>query len=252
MKIGIIGTGSIGAELTRKLSAAGHAVQVANTRGPQSTAQLAAEAGATPVTLDEVGAGVDVLVTSIPFARMPDIKPIVDRLPSSVPVADTSNYYRHRDGRIEEIDNGTAEGMWVEQQLDRPVVRAWNSVVQSTLQTKARPKGAPDRIAVPVAGGGWLAKRLVMGLVDDTGFDPVDAGDVEDTWRIQMAAPAYCTDLNAEQLEKALGLADRDAVLARREAVLSIIESWDHGESFFDDLVALNRAAAGLSRLLGR
>ncbi|TQS46221.1 3-hydroxyisobutyrate dehydrogenase [Cryptosporangium phraense] len=248
-KIGIIGTGSIGASLTRGLSRAGHVVTIANTRGPQSLAELAAESGATASALEDVGrdVDVDVLITSIPFRRMPELRTIVDRLPAGVPVADTSNYYPRRDGRIEEIERGEAEGVWLERQLGRPVVRAWNSLLQTTLADKGRPRGAADRLAVAVAGSDVVAKRLVMDLVDDTGFDPVDAGTAEDTWRLQAGAPAYCTELSAEQLRAALTLADRDAVTVRHSAVLSIIDTWEQGPTFFDDIVALYRAAAGLS-----
>ncbi len=250
MRIGIIGTGNIGATLTRQLSAAGHLVQVANTRGPQSITELSTQSGCVAVALEEITDDVDVLVTCIPFARMPDIKWIVDRLADDVPVADTSNYYPQRDARIVEIDTGTPEGVWVERQLGRPVVRAWNALVQTTLATRSRPKGDPDRLAVPVAGTDPAAKHTVMRLVDDSGFDPVDAGTVVDTWRLQMGAPAYCTELNAEQMQRALGLANHDAVATRRDSVLSIIASWEPSESMFDDIVALNRAAAGLHRLI--
>ena len=250
MKIGIIGTGNIGATLTRQLCAAGHLVHVANTRGPLSITDLSTESGCVAVALDDVTDGVDVLLTCIPFARMPDIKAVVGRLPDHVPVADTSNYYPHRDAHIAEIDAGMPEGVWVEQQLERPVVRAWNALVQTTLAGKARRKGDADRLAVPVAGTDRAAKHTVMALVDDTGFDPVDAGTVADTWRLQMGSPAYCTELNAEQMQRALGLANREAVLARRDAVLAIIASWEPGESFFAEIVALNRAAAGLHRLV--
>lgn len=246
MRIGIIGTGSIGAELTRKLGAAGHVVQVANTRGPGSLAGLAAESGAAPTALDEVCCDVDVLITSIPFGSTPTLRPIIDRLPADVPVADTSNYYPHRDGRIAEIDDGTAEGVWIERRLGRPVVRAWNALLSTTLAGRARPQGAADRLAVPVAGGGPGAKEIVMGLVDDTGFDPVDAGTVDDTWRMQAGAPGYCTELTAAQLQEVLAHTDPDAVVVRREAVMAIIGSWPPGSSsFFDDVLALYRAAAG-------
>ncbi|MBI5341573.1 MAG: NAD(P)-binding domain-containing protein [Mycolicibacterium rufum] len=250
MRIGVIGTGNIGATLTRELSAAGHLVQIANTRGPQSITGLSKETGSVAVVLDDITRDVEVLITCIPFARMPDIKGVVGRLPDDVPVADTSNYYPHRDARIEEIDAGKPEGQWVEQQLGRPVVRAWNALVQTTLATRGRPKGDADRLAVPVAGTDRAAKQKVMGLVDDSGFDPVDAGTVDDTWRLQMGAPAYCTELNAEQMRKALGLANRGAVLTRRDAVFSIIASWEPSQSIFEDIVALNRAAAGLHSLI--
>ncbi|MFD2421732.1 NADPH-dependent F420 reductase [Amycolatopsis pigmentata] len=251
MRIGIIGTGGIGANLARKLSAAGHAVRIANTRGPASITELAAESGVVATTLDEVHRGVEVLITSIPFGRVPDLKPIGDRLPDEVPVADTSNYLPSRDGRIEEMDSGTPQAVWIERQLGRPVVRAWNALVQTTLADKGRPPGAADRLALPVAGTDPAAKKLVMGLVDDTGFDPVDAGTVDDAWRMQAGTPAYCTELNAEQLQKALALADHDAARVRREAILAIIRSWEPSDAIFEDIVALNRTAAGLHRLLG-
>ena len=211
--------------------------------------ELVTRPGVTAVTLDEVGRDIDVLITSIPFARIPDLRPVVARLPRQVPVADTSNYHPRRDGRIAEIDGGKPHGVWIEEQLDHPVVRAWNALLQTTLADKGRSKGAAGRLAVPVAGSDPAAKEPVMGLVDDTGFDPVDAGTVGDAWRMQAGTPAYCTELNAEQLRKALALADHDAAMVRREAALAIIASWEPGGPIFEDIVALNRAAAGLHRL---
>ncbi|WAL68827.1 NAD(P)-binding domain-containing protein [Amycolatopsis cynarae] len=238
-----------GSQPTRKLSAAGHAVQVANTRGPASMSELAAESGAVAVTLDEVARDVDALITSIPFSRVPDLRPIIGHLADDIPVADTSNYYPHRDGRIREIDDGKPEGAWVEQKLGRPVVRAWNSLVETTLAGQGRPKGAAGRLAVPVTGSRAADKQLVMGLVDDTGFDLVDAGSAEDSWRIQMATPACCTMLNAEQLRAALAIAEHDAARVRREAILAIVGTWEPDEAFLPDVVALNRAVARLHRL---
>ena len=252
MRIGIIGTGNIGATLTGKLSAAGHLVQVANTRGPQSITELSKRSGSTAVALDDITHGVDLLITCIPFGHMPDIKGVVGCLPRDVPVADTSNYYPHRDGRIAEIDAGKSEGLWLEQQFGRPVVRAWNALVQTTLADKGRPKGDADRLAVPVAGTDRAAKQTVMGLVDDTGFDPIDAGTADDTWRLAMGVPAYCTELNAAQIRTALELANPDVVSARREALLAIIASWEPSPSIFEDLVALYRATAGLHTVMGQ
>ncbi|MEV4476325.1 NAD(P)-binding domain-containing protein [Nonomuraea sp. NPDC049504] len=251
MRIGVIGTGGIGAALTYKLGTTGHTVRVANTRGPSSMTALAERSGATPVTLDSVSRDVDVLITSIPLGRLPDLRPLTDRLPAGVVVADTSNYLPQRDGRIKDIEDGMPQGLWIEQQLGRPVIRAWNALVQTTLSDKGRPPGAADRLAVPVAGTDPAAKKLVMTLVDDTGFDPVDAGTAEDGWRMQPGTPAYCTDLTAAQLQKALALAHHETARVRREAILAIMSSWERNDSFFDDLVALNRATAGLHRLAG-
>ncbi|MFG2075538.1 hypothetical protein [Nonomuraea maritima] len=92
----------------------------------------------------------------------------------------------------------------------------------------------------------------MMDLVDDTGFDPVDVGTFEDGWLMQAGTPAYCTELTADQLQQALALADHEAARTRREAILAIISSWERTDSIFEDIVALNRTAAGLHRLLGQ
>ncbi|MFE7962606.1 hypothetical protein ACFU0X_06085 [Streptomyces cellulosae] len=123
--------------------------------------------------------------------------------------------------------------------------------MQTTLAAKGRPAGAAGRLAVPVAGTDPAARKLFMELVDDTGFDPVDAGTADDAWRIQAGTPAYCTDLDARQLRRALTLADPEAARVRREAVPAVIGSWAPDDRTFEDIVALNRAAPGLHRLLG-
>ncbi|MGA5793603.1 hypothetical protein ACPC27_19015 [Streptomyces cellulosae] len=123
--------------------------------------------------------------------------------------------------------------------------------MQTALAHEGRPAGAPGRLAVPVAGTDPAARKLVMELVDDTGFDPVDAGTADDAWRMQAGTPAYCTDLDAERLRRALALADPEAARVRQEAVLAVIGSWSPDDRTFEDIVALNRAAAGLHRLLG-
>jgi len=66
MKIGIIGAGHIGGTLTRRLSELGHKVFVANSRGPETLAKLAAETGATAVSVKEAARIGDVVVVTIP------------------------------------------------------------------------------------------------------------------------------------------------------------------------------------------
>ncbi|MFC7511349.1 hypothetical protein ACFQV4_14730 [Streptomyces thermocarboxydus] len=102
-----------------------------------------------------------------------------------------------------------------------------------------------------MAGTDPGARKLVMELVDDTGFDPVDAGTADDGWRMQAGTPACCTGLDAGRLRGALALAGPEAARVRREAVLAVIGSWSPDDRTFEDIVALNRAAAGPHRLLG-
>jgi hypothetical protein len=93
MKIGILGAGNIGATLARKLSAAGHTVLLANSRGPDTIADLAGEAGATAVPVAEAVKDVDVIIMSIPLGKIPSLKELLAEVPADVAVADTSNYY---------------------------------------------------------------------------------------------------------------------------------------------------------------
>ncbi|MFC9359916.1 NADPH-dependent F420 reductase [Rhodococcus sp. NPDC057014] len=252
MKIGVIGAGGLGTSLVRKLTQAGHTVQVANSRGPETLADLAAETGATAVSAAEAGNGVNVLIVSIPFGNMPSLKPVFDALPEDVIIADTSNYYPFRDGKIEAVENGQVESEWVQERIGRPVVRVWNTLIEATLVNKGLPVGSAGRLAIPVAGDDANAKKVITGLVDDTGFDSVDAGPIADSWRIQPGAPAYCTELTVEQLEEALQLADRETDPLRRELNLPILASWSDGSQIHgDEMVALSRAIARLPHRLG-
>ena len=100
-------------------------------------------------------------------------------------------YPRHRDGRIAQIEAGLAESRWVEKQLGRSVVKAFNNIDARHLLENGRPAGAPDGIALPVAGDDPEAKAVVMKLVDRLGFDPVDA---RWAWRF-VASAAWHTCL---------------------------------------------------------
>jgi 8-hydroxy-5-deazaflavin:NADPH oxidoreductase len=211
MKIGIIGAGNIGGSLTRRLTAFGHLVFVANSRGPETLRDLAKETGANPVTAKEAARAGDVVIVTIPerhVAKLP--KDLFAGVPDKVVVVDTGNYYpQHRDGRIAEIEAGLTESRWVEKQLGRPVVKAFNNIDAKHLLQKGRPEGSSDRIALPVAGDDAKAKAVVMKLVDELGFDPVDAGGLDDSWRQQPGTPVYVTDFNAEGVRRALAEASR-------------------------------------------
>jgi 8-hydroxy-5-deazaflavin:NADPH oxidoreductase len=241
MKIAVLGAGFIGATLVRKLSAAGHTVLFANSRRPETLRDLAKESGATAVIASDAVKDVDVIILSIPLKKMPPLKTLLAGVPSHVPVIDTSNYYPLRDGHIAEIDEGQVEGLWVAEQIGRPVTKAWNAVLAGTLRKNGKNKGEPGRTAIPVAGNDARAKQIAMELVEATGFDAVDAGSIEDSWRIQTGNPSYCTELTVEQLRHALTLADRTLAPRRRDAGMAVVLTF--GEHFDnDDLLRLNRA----------
>ncbi|MFE0755496.1 NADPH-dependent F420 reductase [Inquilinus sp. NPDC058860] len=240
MKIGIIGAGSIGATLARKLAAGGHEIKLANSKGPDTIRDLARDLGATAVSKENAVQGVEAVVLSIPFARHPELAGLFDDVPADV-VVDTSNYYPFRDGAIAEVEGGKPESVWVGERIGRPVVKAWNAVLAATLSGKGRPAGASGRIAIPVAGDDLKAKAIAMELVEATGFDAVDAGGLTESWRQQPGTPAYCTELTASELESALQSADRSRAPGSREALIR--EFMAAGDKLtHDEVIARNRA----------
>ena len=208
MKIGIIGAGNIGGVLTRRLAALGHDVAVANSRGPETLAALAEEAGARAVPVAQAADGAELVVVTIPEGRIPDLPPgVLDRAAPGAVIVDTGNYYPKRDGRIAAIEDGTTESRWVSEQLGRPVIKAFNNITSMHLLEEGRPAGTPGRIALPVAGDDPDAKATVMRLVDELGFDPVDAGPLDESWRQQPGTPVYGTDHDADGVRRGLAAA---------------------------------------------
>ncbi|WP_028474806.1 NADPH-dependent F420 reductase [Nocardioides alkalitolerans] len=223
MKIGVLGVGNIGATVARRLSAAGHDVKVANSRGPETVPAAVLETGARAVRADEVVLDVDVLVVSIPLQHVPGIKPVLDRLPAEAVVLDTSNYYPMRDGNIAALDEGQVESEWISEQIGRPVVKAWNAVLSDSFDTKDAPAGTPDRIALPVAADDEAHRAVGIGLVEETGFTGYDAGPLAESWRQQPGTPAYCADLTEDQLRSALADAVVGRAPKRRDLAMSVI-----------------------------
>lgn len=206
MKIGIIGAGQIGGTLAKRLSALGHAVEIANSRGPQTLAEFAREAGVTAVGVDQAVRGKDLIILSIPMKSVPKLpKDLFRDVPPSVPVIDTGNYYpRERDGRIEPIEAGKAEARWVADTIGRPVVKVFNSINYRPLGQDGRPKGAAGRIALPVSGDDPVAKAKVIALLDELGFDAVDNGGLDESWRHQPGTPAYGTSGDVDTTKRLL------------------------------------------------
>lgn len=205
MRIGVIGAGNIGGTLTRRLTELGHDVSVANSRGPETLRELAEETGATAASAADAARDAELVVITIPEKAIPDFDAsILDARADGAPVIDTGNYYPGRDGLLDAIENGTPESRWVAEQLGRPVIKAFNNIYAEHLLKLGKPKGAEDRIALPVAGDDPEVKGIVMRLVDELGFDPVDAGGLDESWRQQPGSPCYAADLDAEGLKRAL------------------------------------------------
>jgi 8-hydroxy-5-deazaflavin:NADPH oxidoreductase len=246
MKIGIIGAGNIGSALAGHFRKLRHSVLIANSRGPQTLFQVAQNTGATPVAISEVARGVDLVVITIPMKSVPSLpKDLLFDLPRSSPIVDTGNYYPLRDGKIAEIEGGLIESAWTSFVLGRPVIKAFNSIVADSLLHKGLPKGSKGRIALPVSGDDLESKQLVMALLDQIGFDAVDAGPLSESWRYQPGTPAYCPDPTIQQLPKLLQRAKRDKAPGNRDQAAKIMAKLPADFSP-QELVRVARLSAGL------
>jgi predicted dinucleotide-binding enzyme len=218
MRIGIIGAGGIGKTLGRRLVKLGHQISIANSRGPESLTTLAHEIGATPASVIDAAKAGEIVIISIPVKAVTDLpRGLFANVPSSVVVVDTGNYHPElRDGRIDAIDRGMLDSQWVAQQIGRPVIKAFNNIFAKSLLEKGVPRGTAGRIALSIAGDSLDTKAPVLRLVDELGFDPIDGGDLDNSWRQQPGTPAYCRDLEAAALRRALAEADRSRIAEYR------------------------------------
>jgi predicted dinucleotide-binding enzyme len=201
----------------------GHEVTIANSRGPKTISDTALGTGARAVEADAVIDGVDVVIVSVPFNRVPDVAALVRAAPDTAVVIDTSNYVPMRDGHIEAVDAGQTESLWVSERYGRPVIKAWNAITSTSFDHHATNDGSPHRLAIPVAGDDQDGKRLAMTLVEETGFDAFDSGPLSESWRQQPGTPAYCTDRTAAELPAALGRADASRSARRRDLAIAVL-----------------------------
>jgi len=245
MNIGIIGAGQVGSTLIRQYAKAGHKVKFANASGIKKLKAIEIEGIAIAVSLNDVTHDVDVLIVSIPFVQVPNLtRQLSQRIAAHTIIVDTTNYYPIRDGKIKEIEDGMIESVWVSKHLHRPVIKVYNSLLAGSLLKEGLPKGSESRIALPISGDSDKSKQTIASLVNDSGFDALDIGELSSSWKQQPGSPIYCTDLNLSQLEFNLSRVQRERLPERRELALQFILHQDpsNWESWYKDCVANNRS----------
>ncbi len=210
--IGLIGAGHIGSQLARLAVKHGYDVVLSNSRGPETLSELVAELGphARAATAADAAKAGDIVVVTIPLKAIKSlpVAPLAGKA-----VIDTNNYYPQRDGNIPELDNEsttTAELLQAHLPTSK-VVKAFNHIYASQLTTDGKPAGAKDRRALVIAGDDAAAKATVAKLIDEFGFDTVDAGPLSEGWRIQRDTPGYGPRRTAPQLREDLEAARRYA-----------------------------------------
>ncbi len=210
--IGIIGAGHIGSQLARLAVASGYKVVISNSRGPETLSALIAELGpkARAATAVEAAKAGDIVVVSVPLKnyRAVPVAPLAGKI-----VIDTNNYYPQRDGHIPELDDEsttTAELLQAHLPTSK-VVKAFNHLYAAALTTDGQPAGSENRRALVIAGDDQEAKATVSHLLDQFGFDTVDAGPLKEGWRIQRDTPGYGPRRTAAELRRDLAAARRYA-----------------------------------------
>ena len=210
--IGIIGAGDVGSQVARLALTHGYNVVISNSRGPETMLMLEAELGprarvATAIDAAKTG---DIVVVSVPLKRYREVP--VEPLAGKI-VIDTNNYYPQRDGHIAELDDeSTTTAELLQAHLPAAkVVKAFNHIRAAELTTSGRPAGAKNRRALAIAGDDAAAKTTVASLLDQFGFDTVDAGPLKEGWRIQRDTPGYGPRRSAAELRLDLASARRYA-----------------------------------------
>jgi 8-hydroxy-5-deazaflavin:NADPH oxidoreductase len=208
--IGFIGAGNIGQAVARLALEHAYDVVLSNSRGPETLDDVVARLGpnAEADTAEGAAARGDIVVVTIPLKAYRDVP--VAPLAGKV-VIDTNNYYPQRDGRIEELEDGsTTSSSLLQRHLpDSHVVKAFNHIMSAHLLEHAQAAGTADRRALAIAGDDADAKATVGRLIDELGFDVVDIGTLAESWRIQPDTPGYGPRLDAEGLRAALAAARR-------------------------------------------
>ncbi|GAA3455003.1 NADPH-dependent F420 reductase [Dactylosporangium matsuzakiense] len=207
---GIIGAGNIGSQVARAVIALGHDVVIANSRGPETLADLVAELGpsARAATAEEAATAGDVVVVTVPFGKYRDVPvaPLAGKI-----VLDTNNYYWERDGRFPELEDGTATtaGLLQAHLPESKVVKAFNHIAAADITTEGTPSGTPGRRALAVSSDYPEAAAFATDLYDRIGFDTVDVSPLSESWRVERDRPAYVAKQNKAELEANLAKAPR-------------------------------------------
>ncbi|WP_414049105.1 NADPH-dependent F420 reductase [Macrococcus animalis] len=241
MKIGILGAGPIGTTISKHLYNVGHDVKIADVRSIDKLEGKDFKGSA--VTFDEAIQNIDVLIISIPFNVVPTIKEKLSYLGENTIIIDTTNYYPFRDGNIQAIEEGKVESVWVSEQIGRPVIKAFNNLLAMTLQNITSTDN--KKIAMAISGDNQNHKDTVKNMVNEIGIDVVDNGVISNSWRHQPGAPAYCTELDKDQLQRALQIAEKSNIPVNRDEIINHFRP----EMQHEDIVSMNRKVYGAEAL---
>ena len=207
---GIIGAGNIGQAVATALIRAGHDVVIANSRGPETLADVVAQLGpkARAATAQEAAEAAEVAVVAVPLKALNDIP--VEPLAGKI-VLDANNYYWERDGHIAALDAGeaTTSGLLQAHLPTSKVAKAFNHIRAAQIVSDGTPAGTPNRRALGTASDSPEAVEFVTALYEELGFDTVDTSPLSESWRLERDRPGYVVRQNRAELETSLVAAPR-------------------------------------------
>ena len=210
MKIGVIGAGFIGRLIAIHSVRNGHDVMISNSRGPNSLRSAVAAIKCKSGFAEDAAKFGDIVFLAIPFSNYRSLP--AQALAKKI-VVDANNYYPDRDGPIPELDSGeaTTSELTAAYLKDSKIVKAFNAIMANDLEKDGLPVGSAGRRALPIAGDDKAAKAVVAKLVDEFGFDVVDAGPLSEGWRFERARPAYCVPFKRDELAEVLAGTTRES-----------------------------------------
>ena len=202
-RLGIVGAGKFGTTLARAAVAAGYDVAISGS-GPADTIALTVEIlapGAHAATTDDVVGHTDVIVLAVPTHRFRELQP--DLFAGKI-LIDATNYWPPVDGDDPDLADAPEGTSTIVQQHfpSARLVKSLNQLGYHQLEENQRPRGAPARTAMGAAGDDQLAVRTVMRLLDQLGFDAVDAGPLKNGVALEPDGSPIATTYTAEQLAK--------------------------------------------------
>lgn len=195
-------------------------------------------------------ADADIIILAVPIGSIPSLKsPLHASIRLGAVLIDSGNYYPTRDGRIEPLDKGMPDSVWVAETLSLPevhVVKIFNNIIASHIADHATAKGSPKRSALPLSGDDEEAMAVAATLVDSVGFDALNAGRLLDSWRQQPGQPAYCTEPTLKELPSLLSRANREQGPVNRDRGQTVYSKL--GPGYSNIMMRVARLSAGIDK----
>ena len=177
MRIGILGSGLMGAKLGTIFARAGHEVVFSYARSDAKLRRLAREAGhgARAGTPAEAARDADALLLAVHWSRVPDVMRRAGEIDGKVIVScsmpmnanDTHLVIAHKWSGAEELAKRYPRAR---------VVAAFNTVPSEVLFSVHASRRKRPRPSLVCCGDDAKAKKVAVRLIRDVGFDPIDAG----------------------------------------------------------------------------